>query len=113
VSGTFFAAPAPGSQGSGGYGGTAGQAHNAELKSGNYNMSGSRKNIYISFSGRHGRGNYRDESGSFSGDFRAEISGDMLSLSFTSGKDSGITFDYKITSETSFMRFGEMRVRRY
>ncbi|GMO34430.1 MAG: hypothetical protein Ta2B_14920 [Termitinemataceae bacterium] len=83
------------------------------LKSGNYSMSGSRQNIYISFNGRRGRGNLRDENGAFDGEFRAEIKGDMLSITFTNGKFRDITYDYKVLNDTSFSRFGELWVRRY
>jgi hypothetical protein len=83
------------------------------LRSGNYSMSGSRQSIYISFTGNRGRGSMRDENGNFSGDFRAEIKGSLLSITFTSGKNKDITYDYKISGDSTFTRFGEMWVRRY
>lgn len=83
------------------------------LKSGSYSMSGAKQRIYLNIEGRRGRGTLFDENGSIAGEFTAAVNGSMLSLTFHSGRQNGVTYDYRITGDTSFSRPGEMWIRRY
>jgi hypothetical protein len=83
------------------------------LQSGDYTLSGGRQRMYMNLAGGTGRGTLYDDLGNIAGEFRITIAGDRLALSFISGRQNGITYDYKILSDTSFSRPGEVWSRRF
>jgi hypothetical protein len=81
------------------------------IKSGVYSLWGSRYSIYLVINGMIGYGSFQDEYANNLGDFRAIVNGDMLSISFVNSQRAGVSYDYKITSDISFSRYGETWIK--
>jgi hypothetical protein len=83
------------------------------LKPGTYSLSGSRRQMVIFVSGHSGSGHIKDDSGKPAGNFNARIDGNHLAIIMISGNDTGITYDYQITSNSMFSRHREDWIWRY
>ncbi|MDR1107976.1 MAG: hypothetical protein LBL19_02955 [Spirochaetaceae bacterium] len=84
------------------------------LQSGVYTLSGSRQrmNITVNRAINRGHGTLWDDRGNVAGNFDLRINKDSLSVTFTNGRLTGITNDYRITGDTAFSRRGEMWLKR-